>query len=166
MKNTIKDTGEDKLYSITELAPVLDLHPKTILRFIHEGKINARKIGRTWRVSKESLKEFCHGELADSRDTAPAVRYDTLADRISVSAVIEIKEQNSEEASRISNLMLAVLNGESGPGDRKRFDFLYYPETETAKYVFWGTPQFIGRIVETFGALCGMNGEKGEENDE
>lgn len=162
MINPIKDTGEDKLYSITELAPVLDLHPKTILRFIHEGKINARKIGRTWRVSKESLKAFCHGEFADRQPPAQAVRYDTLADRISVSAVIEIKEQNSEEASRISNMMLAVLNGENGPDGKKRFDFLYYPETETAKYVFWGTPQFIGRIIGSFEALCGMKEEKDE----
>ena len=44
-----------KLYSISDLAPLLNLHPKTILRFIHEGKIQARKIGRSWRVSEERI---------------------------------------------------------------------------------------------------------------
>jgi hypothetical protein len=30
---------ELKLYTISDLTTILNLHPKTILRFIHEGKI-------------------------------------------------------------------------------------------------------------------------------
>lgn len=151
-----------KLYSITELSKILDLHPKTILRFIHEGKLLAQKIGRTWRVSEDNLKVFCHGELSSRQPHVPRVNYDTLADRISVSVVIEIKEQNSEEASRISNSILAMLNSEKGSDSKSRFDFFYYPENEKAKYVFYGTPQFIGRIISTFELLCSMKGESNE----
>ncbi|MCX7028219.1 MAG: helix-turn-helix domain-containing protein, partial [Spirochaetes bacterium] len=55
---------EQRLYSIAELAEILKLHPKTILRFIHEGKIKARKIGRSWMVGFEELKEYAHAEFA------------------------------------------------------------------------------------------------------
>lgn len=148
-----------KLYSITELSKILDLHPKTILRFIHEGKLHAIKIGRTWKVSEDDLKIFCHGELSDNQTQKPTVDYSTLANRISVSTVIEINEQNSEEASRISNSILAMLNSERDSGGKSRFDFFYYPEIEKAKYVFYGTPQFISRILETFEVMCGVKGE-------
>lgn len=151
-----------KLYSITELAKILDLHPKTILRFIHEGKLHAKKIGRTWKVNEDDLKIFCHGELADNKPQKPKVDYSLLANRISVSTVIEISEQNSEEASRISNSILAMLNSERDSDGNSRFDFFYYPEIEKSKYVFYGSPQFMVRILETFEVMCGGKGEIGE----
>jgi hypothetical protein len=92
----------------------------------------------------------------------PRVNYDTLADRISVSAVIEIKEQNSEEASRISNSIMALLNSEKWSDGKSRFDFFYYPETEKAKYIFYGPPEFIERIISTFELLCTTKGKINE----
>ena len=150
---------EPKLYSISELTNILKLHPKTILRFIHEGKIKARKIGRSWMISEVDLKIYCHGELSAIEPPKLSPKYDTLKDRISVSAVVEIKEQNSEEASRISNSLMAMLNSEKDSDCKSRFDFFYYPEIEKAKYVFYGTSGFIGRILNTFELLCSENGD-------
>lgn len=148
-----------KLYSINDLSKILDLHPKTILRFIHEEKIMARKIGRTWRISEDNLKAFCHCELSGKQNPELSPKYDTLKDRIRISAVIEIIEQNSEEASRISNSIIAMLNSERDSDGKSRFDFLYYPEIEKAKYIFYGSPQFIERIISAFELLC-----SGKEN--
>ena len=148
-----------KLYSIIDLSKILDLHPKTILRFIHEGKLRAKKIGRTWKVNEDDLKIFCHGELSNKQPQVASANYETLADRISISAVIEIKEQNSEEASRISNSIMAMLNSDRDSNGKSRFDFFYYPEIEKAKYVVYGTPQFIARVIGAFELLCGMKGE-------
>ena len=151
-----------KLYSINELSGILKLHPKTILRFIHEGKIQARKIGRSWMVSEEELKNYCHAELAEESPKAAPTESSPLEERISVSAVIEIREQNSEEASRISNSLIAMLNSEKGSGGNNRFDFFYYPEIEKAKYLFYGNPEFIVRILKMFEII---SSSKGERND-
>lgn len=148
-----------KLYSIPELAKILDLHPKTILRFIHEGKLKARKIGRTWRVNEDDLKAYCHVELQNKQIANLPVNYDTLKNRISVSAVIEIKEQNSEEAARISNSIMAMLNSDLDSNGKSRFDFFYYPEIEKAKYVFYGTTSFITRIIDMFEMLSSTKGD-------
>ena len=127
-----------------------------ILRFIHEGKIKARKIGRSWMVSEDELKAYCHGELKDSQPPGQSPEYDSLRDRVSVSAVVEIDEQNSEEASRISNSLMAMLNSSTDTDEKSPFDFFYYPEIEKAKYVFFGCPGFIGRIMNAFDTLCGQ----------
>lgn len=144
---------ELKMYSITDLTSILNLHSKTILRFIHEGKIKARKIGRSWMVSEEDLKIYCHGELSAEQSPVLSPEYDTLKDRISVSAVVEINEQNSVEASRISNSIMAMLNSNREPDKKFRFDHFYYPEVQKSKYVFYGDPGFIGKILEIFEIL-------------
>lgn len=145
---------ELKFYSISDLTKILNLHPKTILRFIHEEKIKAVKIGRSWKVSEDDLKVYCHGELSGKQTPDLTTKYDTLKDRISVSAVVEINEQNSEEASRLSNSLLAMLNSDKNSNGKSRFDFFYYPEIEKAKYVFYGSPEFIGEIMSIFDILC------------
>lgn len=143
-----------KLYSISELTKILNLHPKTILRFIAEGKIKARKIGRSWRVTEDDLRVYCHGELNTESTPKQIPNYETIGERISVSAVVEIKEQNSEEASRISNSLMAMLNGDRESDCKSRFDFFYYPEIEKAKYVFYGSPKFVADVLGSFDLLC------------
>lgn len=150
---------EQKLYSIADLSEILKLHPKTIARFIHEGKIKARKIGRSWMVSGEELKEYAHGEFAGEAKPRLEPDYETLADRISISAVVEIDEQNSEEASRISNSLMAMLNGKDESWGKTRFDFFYYPEVRKAKYVIYGSIKFITAILGTFEMLCAQKEE-------
>lgn len=145
---------EQRFYRIFELVEILKLHPKTILRFINEGKLKARKIGRSWMVSETELKNYCHGELDIKNISSAVPNYDNLKNRIKISTVIEINEQNSEEASRISNSFMAMLNAERDSDGNSRFDFFYYPETEKAKYVFYGNPDFIRRILEVFDLLC------------
>jgi excisionase family DNA binding protein len=83
---------EPKLYSITELSPILKLHPKTLARFIHEGKIKARKIGRSWMVNEDALREYARGEFAVAREPKFEPDYASLSERITVSTVIEIIE--------------------------------------------------------------------------
>ncbi|MDX9783391.1 MAG: helix-turn-helix domain-containing protein [Spirochaetia bacterium] len=145
-------------YSIEELAGILKLHPKTILRFIHEGKIRAQKIGRSWRVSQEALKEYSHAELAAPVEGVEAVDFNSIGARMRVSAVIEIDEQNSEEASRLSNTLMAALNCKDPSWGNSRFDWFYYPETRKAKYILYGTPGFIGEIMVMFSRLAGGQG--------
>ncbi|MBN1533347.1 MAG: helix-turn-helix domain-containing protein [Spirochaetes bacterium] len=150
---------DQTMYSIEELTSILRLHRKTILRFIHEGKIRARKIGRSWMVTRDDLREYTHAELASDDRAAVPRQSGPLVDRIAVSAVVEINEQNSEEAARISNSLMAMLNCKDESWGRTRFDFFYHPEIQKARYVLYGSPKFIGTIMETFEALCRQRGE-------
>ena len=144
---------KDKLYTVTELTEILKLHSKTIVRFIHEGKIKAQKIGRSWMVSETDLKNYVHGELLTPVNIQETTNYPTLKKRITVSAVFEIEEQNSEEATRISNSLMAMLNSRSGSEGKTRFDFFYYPELQKAKYVVYGTTKTIMEIIRIFEIL-------------
>lgn len=150
---------QPKLYSIKELVSILKLHEKTILRFIREGKLGARKVGRTWMVQEDTLKEYLQGDASEPQVKAEALNEQSFANRIRVSAVIEVTEHASEEATRISNSLLALLNGHDESFSKARFDFLYYPEIRKAKYLLYGSPKFISSVLEEFAMLCQQEGE-------
>jgi excisionase family DNA binding protein len=145
---------EPRLYSIEDLTGILKLHPKTILRFIHEGKLAARKIGRAWMVSEGDLKNYVHGELSGRAEGVEAPNVLPLSERITVSAVVEIDEQGSDEAGRVSASFMAMLNCKDEAWGQTRFDFFYYPEIRKAKYVLYGTAKFIAAALRTFDSLC------------
>lgn len=141
---------EQKFYSVEEIARFLDLHPKTVRRFIREGKIKARKIGRAWRIHRDDLREYAHGELADNREESGFSPDTGLQERTSVSAVIEIQEGSPEEASRISNSLIAMLNCKDPSWGKSRYDFIYNPETKKARFILYGSPRFLRDVLEAF----------------
>ena len=147
---------EEKLYSVEELETILGLHPKTIRRFIREGKIRGRKIGRAWKVSSGDLKEFAHAELARPvSEPVDVFRDAPMSGRLRVSAVVELHEKDPEEASRIANSMIAMLNRKDpawGPAD---FRVAQYPESGTARFVFSGSPAFISGVMKMFEFIGG-----------
>ena len=46
----------DKLLTVKEACAVLQISKPTIYLLIKTGKIQARKIGRSWRISEKSLQ--------------------------------------------------------------------------------------------------------------
>jgi excisionase family DNA binding protein len=140
------------MYTVQELAKILSLHPKTVQRFIREGKIKATKIGREWRVRKEDLRDFAHSELSAMPEDEPAAST-RLADRVQVTAVIELDEGHSSEVSRISNSLIAVLNNKDPRFGAARYDLVYHPEVRKARFVLHGTPLFLRTILELVDVL-------------
>ena len=50
--------NEIRLYSLDEVASILQLTPRTVYAFIHKGKLKAVKMGKSWRISDDSLRAF------------------------------------------------------------------------------------------------------------
>ena len=148
---------DQKLYSVEETARILNLHPKTVQRFIREGKIKARKIGRGWRITHGDLRDYAHAELAPEKDEKEKTTGNSdlhpVSERIRISTVIEIEETDREEASRISNSMIALLNCKDPAWGKSRFDFIHYPETGKARFMLYGTPAFIGAMLKSLERL-------------
>ena len=59
---------DSKLYSIRDLEKILPITPLTIRKYIREGKIKGRKIGKNWYVIKEDLEVFLGGEKQAKED--------------------------------------------------------------------------------------------------
>ena len=54
----VNPTNNSEYYSIKEFAAALGVSRLTITRRIADGKIDAEKVGRTWRIPKTELHQI------------------------------------------------------------------------------------------------------------
>jgi len=47
-----------KFYLVEEISDILHLSKDSVVKYIHQGRIHAIKIGSSWHISNESLNEF------------------------------------------------------------------------------------------------------------
>jgi len=47
-----------KFYLTDEISDILHLSKESVVKYIHQGRIHAIKIGSSWHISQESLNEF------------------------------------------------------------------------------------------------------------
>jgi excisionase family DNA binding protein len=52
------DHQSNGLYSVREVAGQLGVHPETIRRLIHDGRLDAVRVGRVLRVHKHAVDSF------------------------------------------------------------------------------------------------------------
>lgn len=52
------DIPDDKLMTLDEVAAYLGLHPRTVTRYIAEGKLTAITLGKAYRIQKCDLQAF------------------------------------------------------------------------------------------------------------
>ena len=57
------DVNDTSLYSVRDVANRLGVHPETVRRLIHDGRLDAVRVGRVLRVDSDSL----HGFLVNQR---------------------------------------------------------------------------------------------------
>ena len=150
-----------KMYSVQQVAKLLDLHPKTVRRFIREGVLKAHKIGREWRVQQVDLAAYAHAELANI--PPEPVSTTPLNDRVRFSAAIELEESRSDEVTRISNTLVAMLNGKDPAWGPASYELTYHPEHHKARFVVYGTPAFLRATLELLANLQQPSGTNGRD---
>jgi excisionase family DNA binding protein len=52
------DRESESLYTVRDVAGQLGVHPETIRRLIHEGRMDAVRVGRVLRVHKTAVDGF------------------------------------------------------------------------------------------------------------
>jgi excisionase family DNA binding protein len=60
--NQAPSSVEDQVLTSDEAMEYLRISKPTFLKFVHQGKIKAVKIGSGWRVLKSELHRFLSGE--------------------------------------------------------------------------------------------------------
>ena len=140
-------------YTVQQIAQLLDLHEKTIQRYIREGKIKAQKVGKSWRVTKENLDEFTGMVQEEGDEAVKAAKNKGTEQRVIVSAVVDVDECNKEEAIRISNTLTAVLNSRNFDFGNSTMHTQYIEQEEKLRLMLWGHLEFMENIIASISAL-------------
>ncbi|MBB6482070.1 helix-turn-helix domain-containing protein [Spirochaeta isovalerica] len=138
-------------YTVSQAAELLQLHEKTVQRFIREGKLTAAKVGRSYRISGHELSVFT-GDVVDETPqyTPPGAE---LKEKPQASAVVDCFVGGKDQAMRISNTINAVMNSKLPEDGKGRFDFIYYEEEQKGKIILYGSPLLVSRLLQIVSQL-------------
>lgn len=159
---------ENKFYTIDQVAEMLEMHHKTIRKFITEGKLVANKVGKQWRISGHDLSLFLekNDEKFDAKkiNEEQSVSFSTTSEnveiaesKINVSTVVDINEIDMDEYMRISNMLLAVMNCKDSEMKKSTLNMKYNKEEKRLRIMLWGSVKFIENMLSTISILVETN---------
>lgn len=137
----------EKYYKIEDISKMLGLHPKTVGRYIREGKLRATKVGKQWLVTGHDLSVFAEGNsLGVSQDSGSG------ATVVTISTVIDVNARGREDGIRILNTMTALLNGKPRHYGESSMNAQWIEPEHKVRILLWGSlplTRFVLDAVET-----------------
>ena len=109
------------LYSAEQVAGMLNLHVKTVRRYVRDGRLKAKRIGKEYRITRADLEAFA-GEVRPAEKDVPRTRH------VIASSIVDVDAISGNDSDRVTTMIMASLNARRGEGDFPRVDSIYYPE--------------------------------------
>jgi excisionase family DNA binding protein len=126
----------DKVYTVEQFAELVKLHPKTVLRFIKEGRVRAVKVGRGYRILRSEL-EAMTGVVLGRRERS-ATR---------VTSIVDIPDIGAEAAQKLGRVLPSLRMGRETPTDPMSLDIAYDEARSSVKIVIVGSPADTSAIL-------------------
>jgi len=136
-----------KYYSVEETAKIVGMHPKTVARYIREGKLAANKVGKEWRISGHDLSVFVEGQVQTGETVGK-----TKAP-IRVSAVVDVPDVGKQAAMRIANTLTAASMGRGDDELAASVTTQYIENEHMLRVMLWGSPRYMEVMMGTISAL-------------
>ena len=155
---------KEKIYSVDEVSKMLNMHTRTIRRYIKENKLIAQKVGKFWKIRHSNLKQMMGNNdfIQDSRDiwTQSLQAFvneekSLVLGKIQSCSIVDFYSDNLDKVETYAQSFIKKINR----SDLKNFKFqyIYNQEKAKARFIFWGNPQDIASFLITF---------KGDENED
>ncbi|WP_196257722.1 helix-turn-helix domain-containing protein [Pelagibacterium limicola] len=128
----------DNLFTVEQAAQRLNLHPKTVLRYIREGRLTATRLGKSYRILRNELDAFA-GIAAGASAKASAAR---------ATAILEIPTIDVGRSERIATFLQATALSGDATTPPLHVQTAFDPATESMKIILIGTPADVGKLLE------------------
>lgn len=138
---------QEKYYSVDQISEMLNIHPKTIQRYIREGKLRAGKIGKSWRVTGHDLSVFMESTKLSIRKENTDTGTQS-SNEIKVSSVMDIDVEGMEDAIRIMNTVTAALNTNLPEYGHPTMHAQFLESESKVRVTIWGNILFAQAIIE------------------
>jgi excisionase family DNA binding protein len=130
------------LFSVEQVAELLDLHVRTVRAYVREGRLKATRIGKQYRIARADLEALL-GRPVSEPTTVSRTRH------VDVSTIVDIDVVSPDQAMRIANGLVAAANMNARTGqERLRLDTSYDEERARLKLVVMGDLAPVMAILE------------------
>lgn len=143
--------------TVDQFAQVLDMHPRTVRRYIRDGQLKATKVGGEWRIRREDAEMFMGGNVQELHQNAidDVQAYiegfnGRESGKFQVCTVLDCYVEDNEQAYEIAKIVMRHMNEDQDHGQAKS-QYFYDKNAKKGRYILWGNPRFIGRILSSVG---------------
>jgi excisionase family DNA binding protein len=134
-----------QLYSVEEVAALLGLHVKTVRGYVHDGRLDAVRIGRQYRIGADALEAFTGRAVTPPRGRAA----------VEVSSIVQIDDVDRALVDRVSTLVMSSAGGGAQDDGRLRVEMAYDEGRARMKIIVLGGPESTAELLRLIGALLG-----------
>jgi excisionase family DNA binding protein len=127
------------LYTVEQAAERLQLHRKTVLRMIRDGRLKAVRIGKAYRISGDDLDAVAGVARAEARDAAD--RATVIADFGDVSP-----DLGQRLASTLSAMLVGAYKVRTSPA---HLETAYDPMLRRLKVVIVASPEDASALLKS-----------------
>jgi excisionase family DNA binding protein len=145
---------EKNFYTVEEVAGMLSMHPKTIRRYIREGRLAATRIGKSYVIHGHALSRFTESGTSHEDSTGPVhmCNGDTICE-VTVSTVVDIGLVGSERCTRIVNTLIAALNSKSTELGQASLHSQYEESEMKLRIFINGRPTVVATMLKAIASL-------------
>jgi excisionase family DNA binding protein len=145
------ETSGKQLFTVDEVAERLNLHVKTVRRFIRDGRLPAKRIGKEYRITRSALDEFAGTSPGSSNGAIARTR------QILVSSIVDVDAISPEDSQRITTLIMAGLNARRGEPDFPRVDSVYDADRGRLRIMITASPTLTCDLLRIIATLAESN---------
>ncbi len=127
-------------YSPKEVSQILQVHEKTVRRYLREGVIHGQKIGGNWRVSREVLTTYMDAQPKKTMDEHLSII--KSKDKSKICLRVDIKVENAKEGHKHAKLFMNLIS------ESKSCNFQYQMEGNIAQYLLCGNIKFLHSALD------------------
>jgi excisionase family DNA binding protein len=136
------------LYSVEQVADLLNLHVRTVRNYVREGRLKEVKIGKQYRIAREDI-EAMTGRPAAALEREPIRRHR----HVEVSSIIEVDAVSPETASRVMNMLGGSYNSRRSGQEPLRIETIYNAERARLKVILVGGMDASASYFEMINAV-------------
>jgi len=130
------------LYTVEQAAERLQLHPKTVLRMIRDGRLKAARVGKAYRIAGDDLDAVAGVARAEARDAA---------DRATV--IVDFGDLSPDVANKLAGTLTGMLGSHKVRQDPVTLQTAYDPMLRRMKLVIIAKPEDAATLLKSVAFL-------------
>jgi len=137
-----------KFLTVRDAAEQLGLHPKTVLRYVSDGRLPATRVGKSYRITQSQLRAF-----AGDDQPSPGGHSTPQA-----TCIVDIQSMSANRAGRLASFLQAAATAARDESPPLHVHTAFDPAAGSLKVVIFGGPRGSARMLELLDAQI-MAGE-------
>ena len=124
--------------TVEQAAEQLQLHPKTVLRYIRGQRLPATRVGKSYRIDQAALDAFSGVQKTD---------FDT-SQRVRTTCVVDIENLNADKGAQIAAFLGSAAISRGSTAIPLRITTTFDPLSRCMKVIAFGNPIDTAKLLE------------------